>query len=96
MTADEARTHIRYSGWASHRLLDAALNLDPEQLSSRSERLATKSCWHAAAHLIWRIGIWLARVVDPPGCSKGAIELDWPQTQQYWPKFAAMGDWRMR
>ena len=30
MTAQEARTHIRYSGWASRKVLEAALALSPE------------------------------------------------------------------
>ncbi len=31
MTADEVRTHVAYSGWASRRLLDAILDLKNEQ-----------------------------------------------------------------
>jgi uncharacterized damage-inducible protein DinB len=30
MTAQEARMHIRYSGWASRKVLEAALALSPE------------------------------------------------------------------
>jgi uncharacterized damage-inducible protein DinB len=30
MTTQEARTHIRYSGWASRKVLEAALALSPQ------------------------------------------------------------------
>ena len=33
MTAREARTYIRYSGWASRKVLAAALALSPEDLA---------------------------------------------------------------
>ena len=31
MTVAEVRTHIRHTGWASRRVLDAAMSLTPEQ-----------------------------------------------------------------
>jgi uncharacterized damage-inducible protein DinB len=86
MTADEARTHIRYSGWASSRLLDAAMNLDPEQFH-RDLGVPNKSVHGTLQHVCWADGIWLERIGGPP-LQKGAIAMEWPQTHQYWQKFA--------
>ena len=40
MTAEEIRLHIFYSGWASRRLLDAALALTEEEQQPRIRRVA--------------------------------------------------------
>jgi len=64
MTPEEALLHIRYTGWASRRLLDAARHVPPEILakdlsSSHSSILGT------LAHTFFADSVWYHRAVDP-------------------------------
>jgi uncharacterized damage-inducible protein DinB len=87
MTADEARTHFRYSGWASRRLLDAAQMLDSEQLH-RDLGVVNKSVHGTLAHILMADRVWLARVsgreLADPREQKEPIEIEWPRVQQEW------------
>ena len=64
MTADEVRTHIDYTGWASRKLLDAALKLAPEQLS-RDMSISHHSILETLAHIHFGDRVWFSRMVDP-------------------------------
>ena len=64
MTTSEAQTHIRYTGWASRKLLDEAAKLDPEQLT-RDMKVSHKSILETLAHIHFGDRIWFSRVVDP-------------------------------
>jgi uncharacterized damage-inducible protein DinB len=93
MTADELRTHLRYSGWASRRLLDAALKLDAEQLS-RDMHVSHHSVLETLSHIYFADRIWFSRVVDPqaatPPFSLTGDELNaqWLQLQNRWEEWA--------
>lgn len=84
MTADEARTHIRYSSWASRKLLDAALQLTPEQLQ-RDLNVSHKGVLETLNHIHMADRAWLLRVLgapmEPPS---EAIGIEWPKIQRRW------------
>lgn len=88
MTAEEARTHIRYSGWASRRLLDAALQLDPEQLH-REMNVSHKSLHETLSHIHKADRAWLQRVTRSTIEQPEPLETAWPQIQQAWEDWAA-------
>jgi uncharacterized damage-inducible protein DinB len=90
MTTDEARRHLRYSTWASRRLLDAALKLDADQLH-REMSVSHKSVHGTLSHILIGDRIWLARVTgrvlnNPREID--AIEIEWPRVQQQWETLA--------
>jgi uncharacterized damage-inducible protein DinB len=89
MTADELREHIRYSGWASRRTLDAALKLDAEQLH-RDMSVSHKTVMDTLAHIHWAERAWLFRVlgseVEKP---TEALDIEWPRIQKRWEDWAA-------
>lgn len=95
MTADELRLHIRYSGWASRRLLEAALKLDQDQLY-RDMGASHKSLLDTLAHIHFADRIWFSRVVDPAVQTIDGGELlpheslqrDWPAIQRRWEEWA--------
>jgi uncharacterized damage-inducible protein DinB len=91
MTADEARTHIQYSSWASKRLLDAAQTLDSEQLH-RDLGVPNKSLHGTFAHILMADRVWLARVsgrvLTNPTEQTEAIEAEWPRVLEQWEAWA--------
>jgi uncharacterized damage-inducible protein DinB len=64
MTAAEVRTHIRYSGWASHRVLDAALALAPEE-QTKPRGVSHESIAGTLIHIYFADRIWCKRTVEP-------------------------------
>jgi uncharacterized damage-inducible protein DinB len=93
MTVDEARLHLRYHGWASRKLFDAALTLSPETLS-REMGVSHKSVLETLGHILFADRIWLSRVVDPSIQMNSstplqqALEKDWPVIQKRWEDWA--------
>jgi uncharacterized damage-inducible protein DinB len=87
MTADEARQHLRYSAWASRRLLDAAQTLDSEQLH-RDLGVPNKSVHGTLAHILMADRNWLARVsgrvLSNPMEQTEAMEAEWPRVLEQW------------
>lgn len=88
MTAEQARAHIQYSVWASRRLLEAALQLDPEQLH-RDVGVANKSIYGTLAHILMADRAWIARVLSVTLEPQDKMETEWPQIQERWLAFAA-------
>jgi len=89
MTAQEARTHLQYSRWASTRLLEAVLALPAEQ---RERDLGTshKGLIETLNHVHMADRAWLFRVLGkPPEPPAGSIEAEWPRIQQAWEDWAA-------
>lgn len=84
MTREDARTHLCYSGWASRRLLNAALALSTEQLQ-RDMSVSHKGVLETLNHIHLADRVWLARVhgqqMEMP---EGPIEAEWPKVQQGW------------
>ncbi len=92
MTANEARTHLRYSGWASRKLMDAARNLNPDDLN-RAVGVSHGSIVGTLSHIHFADRIWYSRVVDPnePVIREAdlpALEQQWPAVQQKWEAWA--------
>jgi uncharacterized damage-inducible protein DinB len=88
MTAEEIRLHIFYSGWASRKLLEAALAL-PEEQQQREFGVSHKSLMGTLEHIFMADRVWFARTVD-----KRVLQLDetfttaWRQIQKRWEEWA--------
>lgn len=95
MTAQEARLHIRYSGWASRKLMDAAATLTEEQ-RTRSMSVSHETLQQTLAHIYFADSAWYTRTVDPsrpvPNPSdRPSMEFltaDWPDLQRKWEAWA--------
>ena len=88
MTTQDARTHLRYSGWASRRVLDAALQLPAEQIQ-RDLKVSHKSVLDTLNHIHWADRVWLYRVLGRPMEEPdGPIEVAWPELQRRWEEWS--------
>jgi uncharacterized damage-inducible protein DinB len=91
MTAREARTHIRYSGWASRKVLAAALALSPEDLA-KPMSVSHESIAKTLTHIYFADAIWYSRIADSsyPVPSHNALPPlefvieEWPRLQAKW------------
>jgi len=95
MTAEELQHHIRYSGWASKRLLEAALALNEEQ-QHRELGVSHKSLYGTLEHTFLSDRIWFARTVDA-GIVKGTprelnpgetLATEWVKLQKRWEQWS--------
>jgi uncharacterized damage-inducible protein DinB len=89
MTAEEARRHLRYSEWASRRLLDAAMALPAEQ-RERDLGSSHKGVLDTLAHIVFADRIWLHRVLRTPEAAAEAVEVEWPRLWRQWADLAAL------
>ena len=92
MTAHEVRTHIRYSGWASRKLLDAAREVPPEEMA-RANGISHGSLLGTLAHIYEADTIWYIRTVDASepllqGADLATLEQRWPALQRKWEAWA--------
>jgi uncharacterized damage-inducible protein DinB len=91
MTVQEARTHLRYSAWASQRLIDAAFDLDAELLH-RDVGVPNKSLHGTLAHVLMADRVWFARVTGVvlanPREQTEPIETEWPRVLGQWQSLA--------
>lgn len=92
MTVSEAVGHLRYSGWASRRLLDAAKKLSPDDLT-RVVGISHGSILGTLSHVHFADRIWYSRVVDPNEAviresDLATLEREWPAIQQKWEAWA--------
>ena len=88
MTTEDARTHLRYSGWASRRLLNAARQLPPDDLQ-RDLSVSHKSVLETLNHIHFGDRIWLSRVLgEPYQPGQGPIEVEWPEIQRRWEEWS--------
>jgi uncharacterized damage-inducible protein DinB len=83
MILDLVRNQIRYSGWASRKVLDAARALPPEDLT-RSVGISHGSILNTLAHIHFADRIWYSRVIDP--AEEVIKESDWPTLETRWPE----------
>ncbi|MFL6414640.1 MAG: DinB family protein [Bryobacteraceae bacterium] len=77
--------HWDYNIWATNRLLTAAEQLSPEELT-RDFKTADNSVLETLGHVFWSETIWLGRfkrVSAPRRPAKGAHDLDY--YRQHWP-----------
>ena len=94
-------THLKYSAWASARLIEAASELTPEELS-RPMNVSHGSLLGTLAHVYLGDRIWLSRMVDPEPRKKlrdegeeitlQTLVRDWPALYDRWVDFAAGAD----
>jgi uncharacterized damage-inducible protein DinB len=92
MTANEARTLIRYSGWASRKVLDAALELPTGELE-RPNAISHGSIAGTLAHIYLADRVWQERITaaDKPlvwDASLAEAVAAWPGIQQAWESWA--------
>lgn len=93
--ADTLRLQLDYSTWASLRLLDAAANLTPEELT-RDFKTADKDVIGTLAHTFAADRVWLARVkgetpgpfITPEDRRLEVLQSDWPALHERWKLFA--------
>src|SRR4029077_18265560 len=92
MTPAEIRTHLKYSTWASQRLLDAAHKLNPDDLA-RNVGISHGSILGTLSHLHFVDRLWYSRVVDANEpvireSDLATIEREWPAIQGKWEAWA--------
>jgi len=92
MTPAEIRTHLKYSTWASQRLLDAAKKLNPDDLT-RNVGVSHQSILGTLSHIHFADRIWYSRVVDPNEpvireSDLATLEKEWLAIQQKWEAWA--------
>lgn len=85
MTADEVRTHIRYSGWASRRVLDAAMALSEED-RTKPMGVSHESIGKTLTHIYLADRIWYKRTVQP--------DLDMPPWNENYSLDKLADEWR--
>jgi uncharacterized damage-inducible protein DinB len=89
MTASDLQQHVRYSAWASRRLMDAVRALPPAELA-RPTGISHQSILGTMAHLHFADWIWYTRVAEPlekPAETLQALESGWPDLQERWERF---------
>jgi uncharacterized damage-inducible protein DinB len=89
MTVEEVRLHLSYSGWASRRLLNAALALSEEQ-QHREFGISHKSLFGTLEHIFLGDRVWMVRTTAPSvKPADETLELAWPKVQKMWEEWAA-------
>jgi uncharacterized damage-inducible protein DinB len=96
VSADVLRTHIDFTAWASLRLLNAANELTPEELT-HDFHTADHSILGTLAHLFAADRIWLARLRGEPASHLAgdrdpdlpALQKDWPMLLELWKSWGA-------
>lgn len=92
MTPEQLRMHIRYSGWASRKLMDAVRALPPDD-ATRPTGISHGSIVGTLSHIHFADRIWYSRVVDPAEevikeAGFATLEARWPEIQQKWERWA--------
>jgi uncharacterized damage-inducible protein DinB len=86
MTVAEARLHLRYSAWASHKLIEAVRSI-PDADFDKPVGVSHSSLQGTLAHILWGDWLWFTRVVGPmekPGQTREALETVWPDILDKW------------
>jgi len=94
MTSAEAALHLRYSAWASRKLVEAVRGLSDADLE-KPVGISHNSLLGTLAHIAWGDWLWLSRVVGPlekPGQTREVLETVWPVLQEKWTAWAERGD----
>jgi uncharacterized damage-inducible protein DinB len=90
MTSAEALLHLRYSAWASRKVMEAVRAL-PEADFQKPVGVSHGSLQGTLAHILYADWIWFTRVVAPieePGQTREALERIWPELQDKWVAWA--------
>ena len=97
MTKAILETHLKYTAWASGRLLEAAAALSGEELN-RDFLTADKTVLGTLVHCFAADRIWFHRVdgtlrssfIDPEDHSLPLLSTEWPKYGQRWLELLAM------
>ena len=87
------RTHLRYTEWATNRLLEAAGKISPNELE-RDFGTADKSVLGTLTHIFAADRVWLARIEGnppevPSGYDLGRLASEWSDLFARWHRWAA-------
>ena len=96
VSAEVLRAHLDYSAWASRRLVVAAAQLSPEELT-RDFRTADGSILGTLVHIFASDRLWLSRLAGGPhpgfvtdsDRSLAVLDNDWPALHERWKSWAA-------
>ena len=92
MTAAEIQLHLRYSAWASRKLVEAVRAV-PDADFEKPVGISHGSLLGTLAHIHWADWLWFTRVVEPmekPGHTREALETAWPGLQDKWVMWAEL------
>jgi uncharacterized damage-inducible protein DinB len=90
MTPAEAQQHLRYSAWASQKLIEA-VRFIPDGEFEKPVGVSHSSLLGTLAHILWADWLWFTRVVEPmdnPGQSREALQTVWPELHRKWISWA--------
>lgn len=90
MIPAEALLHLRYSAWASRKLI-IAVRAIPDADLEKPVGISHSSLLGTLAHIHWADWIWFTRVVEPiekPGQTREELEKVWPELQDRWISWA--------
>ena len=96
LSVNALRDLLAYSAWSSRRLVEAAAQLPPEQLT-RDFGTADKSVLGTLVHVFAADRVWLARVfgivpatfISDADYHLPVLQNEWPQVQEKWQGWAA-------
>src|SRR5580700_9659775 len=89
MTAQEARRHLRYSAWASRRVL-AAVTALPEEQRGRDLGSSHGGLLGTLGHIVFGDRVWIARILGTPIEASGEpIEVEWTAVHKRWDEWAS-------
>ena len=86
MTSAEASLHLRYSAWASRKLIETVRVVSDSDLE-KSVGISHNSVLGTLSHILWADWLWFTRVVEPidkPAQTRQALETIWPELQEKW------------
>ncbi|HLK49756.1 MAG TPA: DinB family protein [Bryobacteraceae bacterium] len=86
MTPAEAHLHLRYSAWASRKLV-AAVRALPDADFEKPVGVSHHSLLGTLAHILWGDWLWFTRVAGPfeqPAQTRLALETAWPEIHEKW------------
>jgi len=86
MTTAEAHLHLRYSAWASRKLVEAVGAVTDADFA-KPVGVSHSSLLGTLAHILWADWLWFTRVVEPmdkPGHTREVLETVWPELQDKW------------
>jgi uncharacterized damage-inducible protein DinB len=90
MTSVEARLHLRYSAWASRKLVEAVRAVSDADFE-KPVGVSHTSLLGTLAHILWADWLWFTRVVEPmekPGQTREVLETVWLELQDKWVSWA--------
>jgi uncharacterized damage-inducible protein DinB len=90
MTSAEASLHLRYSAWASRKLVEAVRAV-PDADFEKPVGVSHSSLLGTLGQILWADWLWFTRVVEPmekPGETREGLETVWPELQTKWVTWA--------